>query len=232
MPAPSFSRAPSTSSAVGLVIANLVPLVGVIWFGWDLFGIMWLYWAENAVIGVFGILRIVTAGEIHHWSTIAGRTFLGGFFALHYGFFWFVHGVFVYALFSGGRELDGAGMAALEGVPLEGLIPLVLSHGASFVLNYLRGGESRLTSGPEEMAKPYGRVVVLHIVIIAGGLLLLAAGGAIWTLMLFIVLKTAVDLGIHLKGHQMRLAKASGGRAESGNDEDETAPLAPEARPS
>ena len=208
MPTPTFFRAPSTSSAVGLVLANLVPLAGVIWFGWDLFGIMWLYWAENAVIGVFGVLRIITAGEIQHWATVTGRTFLAAFFCVHYGFFWFVHGVFVYALFGGGRELEGAGMAALSGVPIEGLVPLVVSHGASFVMNYLVGGESRSTSGPAEMTKPYGRVVVLHVAILGGGFLLVAAGGAVWALALFIVLKTALDLGIHLKGHQMRLAKS------------------------
>ena len=56
-----FVRAPSVPSAIGLVVANVVPLVGVLWFGWDLFGVMWLYWAENGIIGAYALLRILTA---------------------------------------------------------------------------------------------------------------------------------------------------------------------------
>ncbi|HIG73090.1 MAG TPA: hypothetical protein EYQ24_00490 [Bacteroidetes bacterium] len=202
-------RGPSVPSAVGLVLANLVPLVGVIWFGWDLFGIMWLYWAENGVIGAFALLRMLTAGEPIRWWTALARVVPGGFFVVHFGMFWFVHGVFVYSLFGGGRELEGAGLAAaFEGVPWEGLVPLVLSHGASFAMNYLAGGEWRATNTMAEMFKPYGRVVVLHIVIIAGGFLLLAADGAIWAMALFVLLKTGLDLGIHLKGHEMRRQEA------------------------
>ena len=66
-------RGPSVPSAVGLVLANLVPLVGVVFFGWSLFGIMWIYWAENAVIGIFAILRMLTAGEPIRWWTARSR---------------------------------------------------------------------------------------------------------------------------------------------------------------
>ena len=107
-------------------------------------------------------------------------------------------------------------MEALAGVPWEGLVPLVLSHGASFALNYLAGGEWRATDVTSEMFKPYGRVVVLHIAILGGGFLLLAAGGAVWAMALFVVLKTGLDLGIHLKGHEARLKQvaAAGEEAE------------------
>lgn len=209
-------RAPSVPSAIGLVVANVVPLVGVVWFGWSLFGVMWIYWAENAVIGAFALLRILTAGD-GHWLNGLVNLPLAAFFVAHYGLFWFVHGVFVYSLFGGGRELDGVGIAeALQGVPIEGVVPLVLSHGASFVLNYLSGGERLTTSGPAEMAKPYGRVILLHVVILAGGFLVLAADGGVLALALFVVLKTCLDLGVHLKGHHIRAKNARRRRAEAG----------------
>ena len=34
-----------------LIVANLVPLVGVLCFGWDLTTLVALYWAENGVVG-------------------------------------------------------------------------------------------------------------------------------------------------------------------------------------
>ena len=38
-----------------LVMANLVPLAGVLLWGWDVFLILLLFWGENVIIGIFGI---------------------------------------------------------------------------------------------------------------------------------------------------------------------------------
>jgi len=217
-----FVRSPSASSALGLVIANVVPLVGVVAFGWDLFEVMWLYWMENAVIGIYALLRILTSGLMgSHPLTWIPKLFVGGFFTVHYGFFWLGHGVFVYALFGGGREAPEFDFSthiaelASGGLPIEGLVGLVLSHGASFVLNYLAGGERRGADPVSEMFRPYGRVVILHVAIIAGGFLILLADGGVFALALFIVLKTSLDLGIHLKAHQKRLEAVTSSTASS-----------------
>ena len=42
-----------------LIAVNLIPLFGVLFFGWSLFSIMFLYWIENGIIGFFNILKIV-----------------------------------------------------------------------------------------------------------------------------------------------------------------------------
>lgn len=193
-----FVRAPSIPSAVGLVVANLVPLVGVLFFGWSLFGVMWLYWAENGVIGAFALLRILTAGEGHGQKPV-----MAPFFAVHFGIFWTVHGTFVASLFGPGHG-DAALRALGRDLQVEGLLALVLSHGASFALNYLGRGEWRATSPGAEMVKPYGRVVLLHVVILVGGFLVATTGAGVLALALFVGLKTALDLGVHLVGHRMR----------------------------
>ncbi len=55
-------RVNSSAIAVALlVVTNLIPLVGVLWLGWDLMLILALYWAENGVVGVINILKILTA---------------------------------------------------------------------------------------------------------------------------------------------------------------------------
>ena len=41
-----------------LIAVNLIPLFGVLFFGWSLFSIMFLYWIENGIIGFFNILKI------------------------------------------------------------------------------------------------------------------------------------------------------------------------------
>ena len=48
-------------SAAALVIANLVPLAGVLLWQWSVSSIVILYWFENVVIGVVNVLRMATA---------------------------------------------------------------------------------------------------------------------------------------------------------------------------
>ncbi len=42
-----------------LVLANLIPLFGVIFLGWSIFNIVVLYWMENLVIGAINILKMI-----------------------------------------------------------------------------------------------------------------------------------------------------------------------------
>jgi uncharacterized protein DUF6498 len=41
-----------------LIAVNLIPLFGVLFFGWSLFSIKFLYWIENGIIGFFNIPKI------------------------------------------------------------------------------------------------------------------------------------------------------------------------------
>jgi hypothetical protein len=149
------------------------------------------------------------------------------FFLVHYGLFWFVHGIFVFALpgfagFSGGScndlmavpgDLPGVflGPASCPGgafgevlwgsVALAG-VALFLSHGASFVFNYLGGGEFRTASPARLMTAPYGRVVILHLTIIFGAFVVAFLGSPVGALLVLVALKTAFDLGLHLREHR------------------------------
>lgn len=58
----SFHRLPRfslTLPAVILVASNLVPLVGVLAWGWQVFDVVVLYWFENVVLGVINILKMM-----------------------------------------------------------------------------------------------------------------------------------------------------------------------------
>ena len=47
-----------------LIVANRMPLVGVLVFGWSLTTIVALYWLENGVVGAFALARMATAEAI------------------------------------------------------------------------------------------------------------------------------------------------------------------------
>ncbi len=44
---------------ISLVLANMSPLIGVLFFDWDLFSIFFLYWLETAIIGLYAIPKII-----------------------------------------------------------------------------------------------------------------------------------------------------------------------------
>ncbi|MDH3990093.1 MAG: DUF6498-containing protein [Gammaproteobacteria bacterium] len=67
-----------------LIAANLLPLAGVLFWDWDwgVFLVLLLFWCENVVIGLFGIARLIVAGES---ESVTEGLFLPLFFLVHYG---------------------------------------------------------------------------------------------------------------------------------------------------
>ena len=81
------------------------------------------------------------------------------------------------------------------------LIGLAISHGISFVENYILGGEYKSGSLKKLMSKPYQRIVIMHIAILAGGFFVLKLNSPLPLLIVLILLKTFFDLYLHEKSH-------------------------------
>jgi hypothetical protein len=90
------------------------------------------------------------------------------------------------------------------------LLALFLSHGVSFVHNYLLKGEFAKASPQKLMISPYSRIVVMHVAIIAGAFLTMALGSPLGVLAVLIVLKTAIDVKLHLWEHKKAKPHARG----------------------
>jgi uncharacterized protein YjfI (DUF2170 family) len=212
-----------------LVAANAVPLFGVIFLKWDAFLIVLLYWAENLVVGFYNILKMALATVPHpagmpRAAAHLGKLFLIPFFIIHYGGFTAVHGMFVLAMFKkdDGKFMEGADWPcflvfvqmllnvikrAYSAIPQNmkfALLALFLSHGVSFVYNYLLKKEFATVKLERQMMMPYSRIVVMHIAIIAGGFLLAAIGSPAALLFVLIVLKTILDAALHLREHRKK----------------------------
>jgi hypothetical protein len=161
------------------------------------------------------------------------------FFTVHYGVFWAVHGVFVRLFFGPEPGPFGAGWAGpglpfgpFGGIPMVGeplgpavgavgggfavaILSLVLSHGTSYVVNYLGRGEDRSLSPLALMQQPYGRVLVLHATIIGGGFVAMFLGQPLLSLLLLVALKTGVDVQAHLREHGRAAEAGADGRPAS-----------------
>ena len=87
-----------------LVVANLIPIYGVLAHDWPIFPLILLYWLENLWLGVLQLVRLAllpSNGEFSRMQMLTGKLFLLPFFTIHYGGFCMVHGVFVFAMFGG-----------------------------------------------------------------------------------------------------------------------------------
>ncbi len=197
--APTISATPvslSSPSTLALVFANLVPLAGAAFLGWDLGYVMVLYWAESAVIGFFNICKIIVIGR---WKAL----FAAPFFAGHFGGFMAVHFLFLYTLFIKGPQDMGDGDLSEVVQMFASLWPalalLLISHALSFFNNFLGRGEYRNRTIQTQMSEPYRRIIFMHLVLIVGGGLSMVLGESTPVLMLVIVAKIWVDVRAHLK---------------------------------
>jgi hypothetical protein len=214
---------------LALLIANAIPLFGVLFLGWDAFSIVLLYWAENLVIGFYNVLKIALV-KVEHPSQHLGKLFFIPFFILHFGGFTAGHGFFVLALFKkeGGEVLSGMSwpgfLVFLELlikvisqvyslIPLDlkyAFLALFFSHGVSFVTNYLMKKEYTKEKVNSLMGRPYARIFVLHVAIIFGGFLTMALNLPAAILFVLVILKTVLDVTLHLREHKkIQSGKAS-----------------------
>jgi purine-cytosine permease-like protein len=86
------------------------------------------------------------------------------------------------------------------------VLALFVSHGVSFVHNYLLKGEYTSAKLNKLMGGPYGRVVVMHIAILVGGFLTMVAGSPTPLLVVLIGLKTILDVNLHNREHKKAAA--------------------------
>ena len=194
-----------------LVIGNLIPLAGVLFFGWSVYEIVLLFWAENLVVGGYAIARMVT---LYRRNDDRRNLLLIPFFCFHFGTFTMVHLMFVIRMFRPEDHVAGSTGMSLW-IPF---LALLISHGASYVVNFIGKQEYRGMDGGEVMVAPYKRVVILHVTILVGGFLVGALGQPAIALALLVGLKIVIDLVTHAREHRERKtakeARQKTGRAD------------------
>ncbi|MCC6210425.1 MAG: hypothetical protein IT513_05215 [Burkholderiales bacterium] len=197
-----------------LVACNLIPLAGVIFWGWRVHEVVFLYWIENLVIGAVNVLRMRIAVpdtlpslarrgvEVRESELFWGKLAVIGFFIVHYGIFCLVHGTFLASFFppgqGGGRELgDVLRHMLLNPATLVAIIGIVLSHAYSYFHNYLGRGEYLQVDMRKMMFRPYKRIAVTHLFIFAGAFTLRGMGSPVAAMLAFIALKVLIDGHAH-----------------------------------
>jgi len=164
---------PNRTSSRVLILANLLPLIGVLLCGWDVLSILLLYWAESVVIGVINVLRIICSQTddfmqgMHKFSGLPEaeqmsrwlgkvpvnvlKVFIVPFFVFHFGAFCYAHLRIVLANFSGGSPSSYSAYSMLDMVQPAFWITVAVvfcSHLFSFFTNYIGNGEYKRAAMP------------------------------------------------------------------------------------
>ncbi len=209
----------------GLLVGagNLVPLVGVLAWGWSLPQILLVYWIETAVVGAIGALKIRAAIDLGGAGTGApvprrrpagprmdlaaegraaarrvsgGWLYVSAWLAVYLGF-WAILGMVVVQIVNGGFY-QGASATGFTGVPVGSIVAAVLSlvfwHAFAYWHDYIHG-ERYLTDSLLDLSRPpFARPLVLLGAIALGGVGTALIGAPVGFLVAMVLAKTAIEL--------------------------------------
>ena len=204
-------RNSSPIALASLLLANVYPCFAVLSLGWTVSDIVILYWAESLVIILY--TRFKMRFLLRDWDTYEpgeDKLLMNGvpqsprkipaFFLFFYCFFSFGHGLFTFMFFAHGLSLTWTSFFVALGM-------LTLSHGISFVKNYIGKREYERTTLEILFKLPFKRLLLLHMLILGVGVIIAFTPilNNIASLLLFTGLKIAFDLRAHLKEHNPTL---------------------------
>ncbi len=190
---------PVSSSVVSLLAVNLFTLILALWQHWSLPSLLWTYWFQSVIIGIFQYKKIMNLKEFSTEGFTAngqqvlaneqGKKKTAHFFAIHYGFFHFVYMVFLFPLVLKVEWLS----------VIPGAIAFFLNHRQSYHVH--QGEPKGRPNIGTMMFFPYARILPMHIIIIVGGIF---ASQSVVALVMFMLLKTGGDVVMHIIEHRSK----------------------------
>lgn len=189
-----------------LILSNIITVIIAITEQWNLSTVLWVYWFQSVIIGLFNVVRIL---QLKKFST-EGFTSNGKklepikktqretaiFFFFHYGLFHAAYFLFVYG---GGFGGENPGFPVEDAQFIAVTVALFLgNHLISFIQHRYETEDHVLNIGAL-MFYPYVRIIPMHLTIIFGGALGIA-------LPLFLILKSIADAVMHVVEHRVLYA--------------------------
>lgn len=171
------------------IVYVALPILGMLFLGWDWRSIILLYWLENVTVGIRNVISMIRTVRVSDpgeqpmivngqpVTSTRAKPMLVLFFMFHYELFTVVHGVFVLLIVSGvfsffGGRPDGFGAGGLGGLDMPGIL---LVWGVGSIVQIVIDGftsRSELPSVSTLFWRPYRRIIALHVTILGGAWLI------------------------------------------------------------
>lgn len=189
-------------SLIFLIVANLVPIYQILFANLSVFELLLIYWVEGVAIGFFTVLKMLKAGASYFkdwpqdlfWSIFVGSLLLlfDLAFILKAGHLNTPNGV-PYPIF----------FTSLKSVFIP-FLAFFISHGFSYLNNFIGKQEYKSVTKESGLSgQALGRISYLLVVPFFGVFALKIFDLSINAILIFIVVKIALDIYSHLHEHSI-----------------------------
>lgn len=192
-----------------LLFSNLLTIFFAVLLNWNLIEVLWIYWGQSVIIGVFNFLKMLkislSSKENDFFSAI--QLFRSCFFLIHYGGFHLGYLIFL-LVFS-----FSPGILGVSSLNFLFFVPFFLIAMSVFFVNHLFSflyyskkldlfGRDKNILINKLMFSPYARIVPMHLTIIFGTMFIAFGFFNSFVLVFFLLLKTFADIKMHISEHK------------------------------
>lgn len=160
------------------IFENILPLCGVLLFGWSAFSLLLAYWLETLVVGFYTLLKLqrstknfpvnsqnkLVPGPLREVKPFE-KKFAMIFFLFHYGIFCLVHFMFLKTFANFAHD-----SISFSWLVLLSALPFFIIHGKKFQEEFVETKEYEKIPLAKILFSPYKRIALLHIVVLCGGI--------------------------------------------------------------
>ncbi|UEG49818.1 DUF6498-containing protein [Ferruginibacter lapsinanis] len=188
-----FTNINQRPSVFFIFLLNLVPIWGVIHWGWTPFYVFYLFWLETLVVSIFNAIKIIACrgdeydvklhssnhkfADIHvnHWSHI-GKALRYFFIRLAIFFFYLIF-IVVFIGFFASNKTGGSGLSILNVIIFRNetfnytLLAFILNQVGQLIFDFYSNGDYKKVH-PSDFASIFdGRQLVVHVAVVLGGVI-------------------------------------------------------------
>lgn len=182
---------------------NIFTMVVAWRLDWSVGELMWVFWSQSVIIGIMAVIRMLTLKEFtakgiklkkgQAEQSMRTKATVAGQFILHYGFFHACYAGYLWKM-EPLNKLDPQTMHYF----ILCVSAFFITHAYSLKHNALKDFKNKKPEITTLFAYPYVRVFPMHIMILV-----------IWPLpnkiglVIFMILKTLADAGMHMVEHSL-----------------------------
>jgi hypothetical protein len=186
-----------------ILLNNVVPLVGLLFFGWTIFDMVFFFWVDITLIYLFSIVKVFVSKKpekLPFKYNDVGNKYLNSQFQVK---IFSILIMLIWYLVYGGVFLGVIYKTTGLSFPSNLLIVLLanfVTHTVSFLVNYIGKKEYLSISCWEQVSKTLFRTIPSVLLIILASKIF----GQYGMLLMFLVIKTVTDYYAHNKEHNLR----------------------------
>ena len=175
-------------SVIVIIGANLMPVIGVLFFRWNANNIIILYWIETLVIGFYTLLKVIFSR-----APGAKKALVIPLFCVFYCVLWNFQGCFVFSYLVPNLFETCKWQSPYTGIGWF-IFGLFISHGVSFTQSYWIRKEYLFTPPERLVFQPVPRVVLFLVILMMSSSVITKTGSTMASFIVLIALKTGLEL--------------------------------------